>query len=276
MRTAYGTYALPTYSLEDALRLIAELGYDGVEICVGPRHTPVEALTPERCAAVRALLGELGLGVPALMLISAHLWNPDPDKHRATLEHVRACAAAAHALGARPVLSVGFGGRTAEWETIRAPFAELLADYARLGWEEGVVIAGEAHCGAAVDRSERVMWLLDQVASPEVRLHFDIVHMYLAGEDEADAVARLLPYTAHTHITDARKHADGTFDLLLLGQGDLDAAKYVRAMAAGGWDDFITLEVSARVWDAPGYDPVEAARFSLASLRGAMGPVTPG
>ena len=131
-------------------------------------------------------------------------------------------------------------------------------------------MAGEAHCGAAVDRSERALWLIDTVGSPHARLHFDIVHFYLSGEREDEAVQRLLPITAHTHITDARKHPDGSFDLLLLGDGDLDATAYVKAMHKGGWDGYITLEVSGRIWGRDDYDYIHAARFSYETLHNAF------
>jgi len=38
MKIAYGTYAMPTLSLEKAFSALAEIGYDGVEICIGPKH----------------------------------------------------------------------------------------------------------------------------------------------------------------------------------------------------------------------------------------------
>ena len=126
--------------------------------------------------------------------------------------------------------------------------------------------AGEAHCGAAVYNSDRAVWLFDTVDSPRVRMHFDIVHMFLAGEEIEHSVRTLVPYTAHTHITDARRHPDGKFDLLLLGQGELDSVAYVRAMKAAGWDDFITLEVSTMVWSKPEYDPIAAAEYCYGTL----------
>ena len=95
-------------------------------------------------------------------------------------------------------------------------------------------------------------WLIDQVGSPRVGLHFDIVHFFMAGERIEDSVRALVPITVHTHITDAHRKPDGTFDLRLLGQGDLDSTAYMRAMHAAGWTGFITLEVSAAVWVARG------------------------
>lgn len=269
MLIAYGTYATPTLALEDSTLMLEAIGYDGVEICVSPRHTgsmPDEMDTTRR-KLLREQMVQLRLGIPALFA-TGHLLPDDDAEHARTREHVTRCAALARDLGVAepPVIAMGIGGRSEHWEHVKDQIVDRLGDYARLGREEGCIIAAEAHCGAAVDRSERALWVIESVGSPALRLHFDIVHFYLSGEDEAEAVQRLLPITSHTHITDARKHDDGTFDLLLLGDGDLDATAYVKAMADEGWDDFITLEVSARLWGRDDYDLEAAARQSYASL----------
>jgi sugar phosphate isomerase/epimerase len=90
---------------------------------------------------------------------------------------------------------MGIGGRRDRWGSIRAPLVEILRDCAALAEEEDVVLAAEAHCGAAVYDSDRAIWLFETVNSPRVRMHFDIVHMFLAGEREEEAVKALVPYT---------------------------------------------------------------------------------
>ena len=52
------------------------------------------------------------------------------------------------------------------------------------------------------------------------------------------------------------------FELVLLGQGELDCVEYIKAMKDAGWTDFITVEVSTMVWSKEGYDPVSAASLS--------------
>jgi sugar phosphate isomerase/epimerase len=269
MKIAYGTYAMPNTPLEDALPLLAGIGYEGVEICISPRHVgsmPAD-LSAERRRRLRGLLTRHGLGIPALFVAQRHVLELDETKHSENLHFVVESAALARELGVeRPVISLGIGGKTAQWDEVRSLIVERLGDYARAGAEHNFVLAAEAHVNAAVDRSERALWVMQQVNQPTVGLHFDIVHFFLAGEDEAEAVRRLLPITVHTHITDARIHSDGTFDLLLLGEGELDAETYVRTMYEEGWNDFITLEVSTRVWSRPDYDPTAAARQSYAAL----------
>jgi sugar phosphate isomerase/epimerase len=273
MEIAYGTYAMPTTPLEKAIPLLAGMGYDGIEICVSPKHiaSMPDAFDAARRSTIHGLLNEHGLGIPALFL-TGHLLQDDAKGHTDNLEHVRRSLQLARDLGQEgtPVLSMGIGGKSAQWAHVKNQIVERLGDYADLGQKEGFILAGEAHCGAAVDRSERALWVINTVDSPHVRLHFDIVHFYLSGEDEAEAVQRLFPITAHTHITDARKHDDGSFNLLLLGDGNLDTVKYVQAMDEAGWNSYITLEVSAQIWTRDDYDPVQAAKQSYETLHNAF------
>ena len=273
MKIAYGTYAMPQTPLEEAIPILADLGYEGVEICLSPKHigSMPDELDPARRRRLRDLLQQHGLGIPALFMLN-HVLQDVPGKHRATLEHTRRVAALSRDLGMGedPVLAMSIGGQSASWEAQRQPIVEKLQDYDRVAREEGFLLAGEGHCGAAVDRSERALWVFETVDSPRIGLHFDIVHFYLAGETVEDSVRQLVPITLHTHITDARKHPDGSHDLLLLGHGDLDSTAYMKAMHQAGWTGFITLEVSTRVWSREDYDPIEAARISHASLDGAF------
>ncbi len=273
MKIAYGTYALPTLSYEEAIPMLADIGYDGVELCVSEKHkgATIPELPADRRADIRGMLEEHGLGLPAIFTLGG-LYAADGEAHMRTLDHVSRCAELGRDLGMRepPVVALGFGGKKDQWDEIKDTLVEQLRDYAARADAEDFIVAGEAHFGAAVFNSERITWLLDQVNSPRVRLHFDIIHLFLAGEPIADAVRTLVPYTAHTHITDANRHDDGSFALCLLGDGELDSAEYMRAMDEAGWDDFITLEVSTMVWREDDYDPEAAARKSYAAVTGAF------
>ena len=269
MKIAYGTYAMPTVPLEDAIPALARIGYDGVEIAIGPRHTgslPCQ-LTAARRARLKDLLATHGMGVPALFATGLHVLEPDDQVHQDNLQSTRELAGLSRDLGVeRPVIAMGIGGRSEDWDQVRDEIVRRAADYATVASEHDFILAAEAHSGAAVDRSQRALWLIRQVDSPHFKLHFDMVHFFLAGESVEDAVPALVPITAHTHVTDARKHADRKPELLLLGQGELDSTAYVRAMHEAGWTDFITLEVSAAVWSRSDYDPFEAAEFSYRTI----------
>lgn len=271
MKIAYGTYAMPMLPLEKALQMIKDIGYDGVELCISPKHNSMpEALDSARRQKLKKMLSDLNLGVPSLFMLGSVL-TEDKEAHRARLDLTRQVAGLARDLdmGESPVISVGIGGRTAMWETHRDLLVQLLKDYEKLASDEGFVLAVEAHANAMVDRTERAIWLMETVNNPLIRLHFDIVHFYLAGEPIAETVRKIVPYTAHTHVTDARILED-RFELLPLGRGELGCVEYVKAMHEAGWTDFITVEVSTMVWSKDDYNPFAIAALSYSTLNSAF------
>ena len=251
--------------------MIADTGYDGVEICLTPKQNTMPAdLDKARRQQLKTMLSDLDLGVPSLFGLRGILTEDDAE-HRKRLDLVLEAVELARDLGiaGEPVISTGIGGKTAMWESHRDLLARRLKDYAKLAADEGFVLAVEAHVRAMVDRTERAIWLMKAVDDPRITLHFDIVHFYLAGEPITETVHKLVPYTGHTHVTDARIREDG-FALVLLGQGELDCVEYVKAMHDAGWTDFITVEVSTMVWSKDDYDPYEAAAISYATLDSAF------
>jgi len=273
MKLAYGTYAMPTVPLEDAIPMIAEIGYEGVEICVSDRHgAALDQLDTGRRERLRGLLDAHGLGVPAIFFLGG-VYSPDDDAHRRNVESISACARLARDLGlpGPPVIAAGFGGSSDDWQSVRPRLIEQLRDLGAAAEREDFVFAGEAHSKGAVNSTERVLEVLEAVGHARVRLHFDIVHFFLGGEEIAECVPRLVPWTAHTHVTDAVRHPDRRFDPRLPGDGELDMVAYVRAMAEAGWDDYITLEISGMIWGAEGYDTEAAARQCHDVLSAALG-----
>jgi len=271
MKIAYGTYATPIMPLEKALQMIADIGYDGVELCISPKHNSMpDDLDSATRQKLKEKISELNLGVPSLFMLG-HVLTEDKEAHKKRLDLIKQVVQLARDLdmGDSPVISTGIGGRTAMWETHRDLLLQLLEDYAKLALSEGFILAVEAHCNAMIDRTERAVWLMETANNPLIRLHFDIVHFYLAKDPITETVKKLVPYTAHTHVTDVKILEDG-FKLVPLGRGELDCVEYVKAMHEAGWDDFITVEVSTMVWSQEDYDPFAVAALSYSTLNSAF------
>jgi sugar phosphate isomerase/epimerase len=264
MKIAYGTYPMPNWPLEDSLPFIAGVGYRGAEIMISPKHvgTLPEQIDAARRIRLREILQRFDLTVTALHVLARSAFQADDALHRENIEFMRSTVGLGRDLGVREpvVIALGGGGKTDTWDTNRELMAERLWNYARLAGEEQAIIAVEAHHGALLDRSERILWMFEQVKHPHLKLHFDIVHTFMANEIIEESVKTLLPYTGHTHWTDARRKADGGWQLVLPGWGDLNTTRYVRAMYDEGWTDFITVELSGAVWGKPDFEPISAAR----------------
>jgi len=271
MKIAYGTYGMPNVAPEEALRRLAEMGYDGVEIAVAPKYpTAPEKLGAEERARLKELLAELELGVPALMLLT-NVLAEGGDAHRENLESLRKAAELAVdvlAEGCR-VITTTLGGATQKWEAQRDEFAGRLRDFASVVSDAGCLLAIEPHYGGAVDRPDRALWLLEAIDSPVVKLNFDISHFDLLGLTLEETVPVLVPHSIHTHVKDGRKLEKG-IEFLLPGQGAFDYVAYLEAMRSAGWNDYITVEISGMIWSREDYDPFAAAKYSYDTLDSAF------
>lgn len=266
MKIAYGTYATPMMELKDSLRMMADIGYTGVEIAISPRHIMPEAFGRSQRKGLRSIIDDLGFDMPGFLVLGSAL-QFDNYYHQKRLDLVKRVIELARDLDIQrtPVISTGSGGSSKDWEDRKSDLVKSLEDYAKVAEQEDAIVAVEPHFQALVDRSERAIWLMETLDNPFVKLHFDIVHNFLMKEPIAETVKKLIPYTVHTHITDA-KILDNGFELVPLGQGELDCVEYVKAMKKAGWDDFITIEVSAMVWSIEGYDPISVASLSYEAL----------
>ena len=73
-----------------------------------------------------------------------------------------------------------------------------------------MIVGMEPHVGAALHRPEQVLWLLEQVDSPALTIHFDISHFNVQGMPMEPVVAQLAPHSLHTHVKDERGIAPTT------------------------------------------------------------------
>jgi len=268
MKLAYGTYGMPGIAPEESLERIAGIGYRGVELAIGELYrTALTDMDKERRRRLRDVLRDLELALPAVMM-PVDVMNEQAGAHERNLEQFRAGAELAVDLteGRRPVLATTVGGSSASWDNKRDELARRLEDYGRIAEEVGCILAVEPHVFAIVDRPERTLWLMERLRHPWVRLNFDISHFAVQGYPLEESIPSLVPYTVHTHVKDGYMEG-GNVTFLLPGEGDFDYVKYFRAMADAGWNDFITVEISAQISSREDYDAYAAAELSLRNLR---------
>ena len=130
---ATGTYGMKTLSTQEALRAIAEIGFDGVEPCLitGWPADPAKLSAPDR-RALRSVLGETGLAVPAL-LESLSITGV-AAKRASNLERLKLAVDIGNELvpSTPPVIDTIIGGKTADWEKLKGTMADELHAWARV------------------------------------------------------------------------------------------------------------------------------------------------
>lgn len=252
MQFGFSTNAFREYDLDGAVDAIADAGYDGVELLLDRPHLyPLDADDAD-LDRVRDHLDEREMAVSncnAFMLTAIEDFHhpsfvePDePYRHR-RVEYTVASLDVAAALDV-PHISVEPGGpipedKSREWAT--ETFLEGLRTVTNHAERVGVDVLVEPEPDLLVETSAQFLDLMDRIDSDRVGCNFDAGHLFCVGEDPAELVETLAPYTGHYHLEDIP--ADRTHEHTQLGDGAMDIDGFLQAVEDSGYDGFVTVEL---------------------------------
>lgn len=263
---SFGTYGMKSLSTEDAIRTVADIGYDGIEIAARADWDAAPARMPAaRREQVRAILADSGIQVTALM---EHLFPAkEEQEHQAGLARLREVAQLGHDLSpdSAPLIQTVLGGGT--WDEQKSMFRDRLGDWGKLAAEMQTVIAIKPHRGGGMSLPSEAVWLIRQLDdTPWIRMVYDYSHYAFRDLSVAETVATALPITSHIAIKDTVKTEKG-FQFVLPGESKaFDYADLFRRFYAGGYRADICCEVSGMVSGQPGYDPIAAAKTCYTNI----------
>jgi sugar phosphate isomerase/epimerase len=253
-RFGYGTNGFADHRLEDALAVLADLGYDGVALTLDHQH--LDPYAPDLAARVAALAGRLDrLGLDVVVETGARYLLDPWRKHQPTLVSAepegralrvdlltRAVRIAAD-LGAQ---AVSFWSGTASdgcdsasaMDRLVASCGTVLAT-AR---DVGVVLGFEPEPGMVVDTLDRFEELRTALGRPEeFGVTLDLGHCRcLESIPVADCVARVADGLVNVQIDDMRR---GTHEHLEFGQGEIDFPPVLRALSESGYRGLVSVEL---------------------------------
>ncbi|MFF2848904.1 sugar phosphate isomerase/epimerase family protein [Streptomyces sp. NPDC058001] len=275
IRFGYGTNGLTDLRLDDALGMLADLGYDGVGLTLDHMH--LDPLAPDLATRTRHIarrLDALGLAVTVetgarYVLDPRHKHGPsllDPDPERRALRTgllTRAVQVAAD-LGAHAVHC--FSGITPDGtdpDTAWQRLADTLGPLADLAARDGVPLAVEPEPGHLLATLADFHRLRSALGSPEsLGLTLDIGHcLVVEPEPPADCVRAAAPWLRHVQIEDMRP---GVHEHLPFGDGEIDFPPVLDALAATGYQGLTVVELPRHSHAGPDF-----AERSLAFLRAA-------
>jgi sugar phosphate isomerase/epimerase len=252
LRFSYVSNGLTGHRLEDAARLLAEHGYDGIALTLDHVHLdPFARGLPTRLAATRRLLAELDL---SCVVETGGRFVLDPRrKHHPTLlsrgrerriDFLRRAIEIAAALGA-PVVSLWSGAApdgvapAVAWERLLDGCARVLEHAERLD----VVLGFEPEPGMLVDTLADYEALWEALGRPaRLGLTLDLGHcVCLEPEPVATCIRRGAGRLAHVHVEDMRR---GEHEHLFFGEGDLGVAPALAALAEIGYEGQVAVELS--------------------------------
>jgi sugar phosphate isomerase/epimerase len=280
-RLGYNTNGFAHHRLDDALRIMAELGYRAVALTPDANHLPPDRATTADLRALRALLGELDLAV--VVETGARYVLDARRKHRPTLlerdaadrarrlDYLERCARIAAELGGDTV-SLWSGIPTAD-VTRDDAWRHLVDGVAQLGRRLeplGVRIAFEPEPGMLVETLAQWEALRDAVGAPDFGLALDVGHVPVTETCSAgDAIRRYGAALRTVHLDDSR---DRVHEHLQVGEGELDWTDIVRALREVRFDGIAAFELSRHSHAAPQAARDAIERFSRFAADGGSSP----
>jgi inosose dehydratase len=240
-------YYLANGSTADALRDVAQAGYEGVELFDGNVVQYADS-APE----LTGLLDENGLQLVGVYSGANFIF---PDVLPQELWRIDRAAALAAPLGAEHLV-VGGGAQTlqpagdAEYEHLGAGLDRVV----EIAERHGLVASLHPHMSTIVETPEQVARVLAQTS---IGLCPDTGHVILGGGDPAELILAHADRIQYVHLKDVDPET-GTF--VPLGMGALALEAVMDAIARIGYDGWITVELD--MWD----DPLAGARASRQTL----------
>ncbi len=256
MKLAYSANAYMRFPVEEAIRRIADLGYEGIELMADTPHLWPEDVSPTQIDRVRRLLEDRGLtisNVNAFMMNKTGdprqpYWHPswiEPDRsyRQIRIDHTIRSLTLAQRLGA-PHITTEPGGPIEgepQRESAMQTFVEMLGPVVDQAEREGVKLLIEPEPGLLIENMAQWLDLRRRIASPMMGLNYDVGHFYCVSEPLGETIRQLGRQIAHVHIEDiagTRVHHH-----LVPGDGAIDFDEVFAALRAAGYDGWVTVEL---------------------------------
>jgi len=265
MHLAYHTFAfggrswLPSWMLDEAMRLTAELGFEGLELAACRPHAWPSDLDAARRRAIRKLAADCDLALSAICPNPANhnVASPVAAEREGTVRYLVECLDLAVDLES-PIVRVDGGwsvlphSRDEAWRWA----AQGLAAAAHQAERRGILLALEninSRRADVVVSSRDVAAMVDEVGSPALRPMIDLYHMHLEGEDPVEAIERLGSHLAYVHFLDARQAGRAR---VAPGWGEMPLVDILSALRRVRYDGWLSVEI----W---GGDPIALGRQAV-------------
>ncbi|SDH86597.1 Sugar phosphate isomerase/epimerase [Actinokineospora alba] len=269
----YGTNGFANHRLDDALAVIADLGYTGVALTLDHHHLdPFAGNIGGQIDRLAARLDQLGLRVVVetgarYLLDPRHKHHPTlvSDAQEVRVDFLLRAVRIAAALGADCVsFWSGIRPSTVEpedaWARLRSGVDAVLHGAA----EHGVRLGLEPEPGMLVERLADALRLRDELGSPELLgITLDVGHcVAVEPVDAAACVREAGDLLVNVQLDDM---LPGVHEHLEFGDGELDLTATLAALAEVGYRGLAAVELPRHSHAAP-----EVARRAIDALRAAL------
>jgi sugar phosphate isomerase/epimerase len=247
-------------SLENTIRRAAEFGYAGVMIMAKRPHLSVLDVDDATIAALKDLLGELGLSVgpmAAYTNFSADAEHGEVPMGEIQVLYITRLAEITHRLGGDVIrIFTAYNHPKLDHWALRDRCIKGITECAQRAADFGCRIAVQNHHGFAVDY-QSLADLIADIDEPNCGLGFDAWSPALRGTDIVAAARQMAPMTYCTtsadyilqprfnYIPELVNYEQCTplAQAVPMGQGTIDYEGFLNALREGGFDGWATYEM---------------------------------
>jgi len=254
---------LPAYPIEEVIKRLAGIGYDGIEIGAASPVAYPEDLDAKRREEIKKLLNTSGIAVSSVLPAPGggpgyNVASPTLKERERSVQYYKDCIDLAHDLGAKVVLYVAgwqiFGVRYREaWNWSK----ECLVECAQYALPKGVMMAVEPTPADSnlIETADDALYLMEAVNMSNVRVMFDTFHVLYRNEIMSDYVKRMDKNLINVHVSDIDRLPPGSKN---------DFRPFIEALKEVGYEGYLTMEIG---FGSRSNDPDAFARKSLEYLK---------
>jgi protein FrlC len=256
------------YSIQDAIPLVAEMGYNGIDIWGGRPHIYRKDFSEVELECLRKRIEDYGLVVssfmPAFYRYPHSLSNPSAKVRQDSIEYMCQCIDNAALLEAKVVLVVPdlslHGQATQDSRCRLVESIDKVSVYASqydmyLGIE--VLHYDETDL---VNTSDDALAIIKELGHANLGVVLDTGTLNLSKETPQDAMDKLGTLLLQIHINDNQgRHKQQN---LIPGEGTFDFKNLIRVLKQKNYSGFLSAELSREYSD----DPAPALRTTLDRL----------
>jgi fructoselysine 3-epimerase len=234
---------VPAYTLEETIKRIAGIGYDGIEIGAAAPHAYPAHLNKERRKEIKNLLDDSGIAVSSMLPAPGggpgfNVASPLVEERQEAVDQYKKVIELCSDLGGPTVMYI------AGWQIYGTPriqawnwSREALSEIAKTAADSGVMLVVEPTPTDSnlVESCDDAIEMMEQVGANNVGLMFDTQHAYYRNEVPTDYVYRMGKDLRHIHLSE--------FGRLPPGAGRGDFVGLVTALREIDYKGYLTMEI---------------------------------
>jgi sugar phosphate isomerase/epimerase len=253
MKLAYSTNAFKRYPLNEAIRMIAEIGYEGIELLCDSPHAYPPIFQDKEIHSFKNQIAKFRLVISNLNAFTLYsisdVYHPswiedDKVSREIRITHTINCIRLAKKIGAKNLSTEPGGplmGKKTNTKYLEKLFMEGLNRVVPIAEEENIKILIEPEPNLLLENSNQFLNFIKNFSTDNVGLNFDIGHFYCVREDPTEIIYKLSEYIEHFHLADIASNR--IHNHLIPGEGSINFRSVFKAIEGIGYKGFVTVEL---------------------------------